>query len=150
MERRRLAEPGLLIELVVQHLWVSCLSYLCFSEKGIDQSLSWCSFWFLLLTGAESEAWLSLLGFVTTVASPTLLNWIFGVSMKGLWVNRAATADLWTELLISRQHRQELLQRTFLNRFLFLYPFFPHYLGRLKHLKNYSYSSVKYKWIEML
>ena len=64
--------------------------------------------WSLLLTCAEDEAWLSArpchhcwFKFATS----TLLNWIAGVSVKCLWVGQAATANLWTELPISRQHR---------------------------------------------
>ena len=60
---------------------------------------SWCSCWSLLLTGTEAEAWLSLLGHVTTVAYLTLLNWTVEVFV-------------------------ELPQRTFLNRSTSLYPFF--------------------------
>ena len=44
----------------------------------------WHSCWSLLLTQAEVEAWLSLLGHVTAVANLTLLNWTAGVSVKWL------------------------------------------------------------------
>ena len=44
------------------------------------------------------------------------------------WVDRAAAANLQTELLISRQLRLMLLQRTFLNRFTSPISFLPHYL----------------------
>ena len=62
--------------------------------------------------------------------------------MKCLQVDQTAAANLLTGLPISRQHRRELLQRTFLNRFTSLYPFPPlsqvsdglH--GRLKHLRT--------------
>ena len=53
-----------------------------FTERGTAENFSWCSCWSLLLNQAEAEAWLSLLGHVTTVANPTLLNWTAGVSMK--------------------------------------------------------------------
>jgi hypothetical protein len=56
---------------------------------------------------SEAEAWLSLLGHVTAVANWTLPNWTVGVSGRCLGVDRAAAANLGTELLISRQHRQE-------------------------------------------
>jgi len=62
--------------------------------------------------------------FLFTVS--TLLNWTADVSGKCLWVDRAATADLRTELPISTQHRWEFLQRPFLNRSIPLapHPFF--------------------------
>jgi hypothetical protein len=113
------AKLGLLIELAVQRLWVLCLCW---------YSLLWerCS-WKLLVSLwvppadlcqgrdlAVSVRPCHCCWFV--LAIPTLLNWTAGVSVKCLWVDGAAAADLWTELPISRQHRQELLQRTFLNR----------------------------------
>ena len=54
-----------------------------FPERGTAENF-WCFCWSLLLTCAKAEAWLSLLGHVTTVANPTLLNWTAGVSVKCL------------------------------------------------------------------
>lgn len=74
---------------------------------------------FLLVPPADlcwGWVWLSLLGLITAVAILTLSNWTAGLSVKCLPVDQAATADLWTELPVSRQHKQELLQRTFLTR----------------------------------
>ena len=82
------AELGLLIELAVQ-----CLH---FPERGTANS-SWslqmaqCQGWGL----AVSARWL-------VFAIPMLPNWTAGVSVRSLWVDRAAAADLWAELLISR------------------------------------------------
>jgi hypothetical protein len=58
-------------------------------------------------------------------AIQTLPNWTAGVSMKCLPVDWAASVNLWTELPISRQHRREWLQRTFLNRSTSTVFFFP-------------------------
>jgi hypothetical protein len=52
---------------------------LCFLEGGTADNFSWCSWWSLLLTQAEAEAWVSLSGHVTAVAIPTQLNWTAGV-----------------------------------------------------------------------
>jgi hypothetical protein len=68
----------------------------------------------LMLTQAEAEAWLSLLGQVTTIANPILPNWSAGVSVKWIGYHCLLTCEL--NCLISRQHRWELIQRTFLNR----------------------------------
>ena len=54
-----------------------------------------------------------------------LPNLTAGVSVKCFLVDREVAANLWTELPISRQHRWELLQRTFLNRPTSPYPLFP-------------------------
>ena len=70
---------------------------------------------------AVSARWCHCYWFMFAI--PT--NWTAGVSMKCLRVDWAADADRWTELPISRQHRQELLQRTFLNRSASPYSFFP-------------------------
>jgi hypothetical protein len=75
------------------------------SLRGTAEKFSWCPSRSLLLTWAEAEAWLFLLGCVTSVANLTLLNWTAGVSVKCLWVDWAAAADLWTELQILRQDR---------------------------------------------
>ena len=85
-------ELGWLIELAVQHLESPVFADLCFPERGTAETRSWCSFWFLL-TRSEAEAWLSLLGSVTTVANPILPNWTAGGSMRCLQVDRAATAS---------------------------------------------------------
>jgi hypothetical protein len=50
------AELGLLIEPAVQSFWVLSLG-----ERGTAKNF-WCSSWSLLVTGAEAETWLSLLG----------------------------------------------------------------------------------------
>lgn len=82
-----------------------------------------------------------------------LLTWLCWTGLLiYLWVfvsrsDRAAAFDLWRELLISRQYRWELLQRTLLNRSTPQHPS-PHILsfplplvggglkGRLKHLRT--------------
>ena len=86
------ADLGLLVQLAVQSLWV--FADLCFPKRDTDENFSWCSSWSFLLTRAEAEAWLFLLGNVTIVANQTLLNWTASVSVKCLRVNRAATANL--------------------------------------------------------
>ena len=55
-------ELDLLVQQAVQHLWVWNLR---FPERGTAEN-SWCTSWSLLLTHAEVEDWLSLLGSVTT------------------------------------------------------------------------------------
>jgi hypothetical protein len=47
-----------------------------------------------------------------------LLSWLYRTELSCVceWIKLPLPANLWTELLISRQHRWELLQRTFLNR----------------------------------
>ena len=57
------AELGLLLELSVQCLLVSHFADLCFAERGTAENFSWS----LLLTCANIEAWLSLVGSATTV-----------------------------------------------------------------------------------
>jgi hypothetical protein len=79
------SELGLLVQLAVQRLWVLCLPDLCFTERDTAEN-SWHSSCSLLLTCAEVEAWLFLLGQVTIVANPTLPNWTPGVSVKCLCV----------------------------------------------------------------
>jgi hypothetical protein len=103
-------------ELAVLLLWV--FAYLRFPERGIDKNFSWCSCCSFLLTQAEVEAWLSLLGHATAVANRLYqtgqLVYLWSVCE---WIELLPRlpANLWTELLISRQHRWELLQRMFLN-----------------------------------
>ena len=112
---------------------------------GTSENFSWCSCWpcSLLLTCAEPETWLFRLG-STTATDSYLLS---GLYQPGLLkcppVDRAATADLWTELPISRQHRWKLLQRTISKQVHFPCTLsFPLPLvggrleGRLKHLKT--------------
>jgi hypothetical protein len=41
---------------------VSSLIFASLTERGISENFSWCPSWSLLLTHAEAEAWLSLLG----------------------------------------------------------------------------------------
>ena len=53
------------------------------------------------MTPANSaEAWLFLLGHTTPAAILTLKDYTADVSLKCLWVDQAAAADLQTELLI--------------------------------------------------
>jgi hypothetical protein len=120
------AELGLLIELAVQCLWV--FPDLCFPEKGTASTFSWHHFLSLLVTWTKTEARLPLLSSVSAVANLTLPNWTACLSVKCLQVDWAVAAKLWTELLISRQHRWELLQRTFLNRSTSPILFLSHYL----------------------
>ena len=65
------AELGLLIELAVQRLLVSCLHSFS-SLRGTADNFSWCPSWSLLLISAEAEGWLSLLGSSTTADSSLL------------------------------------------------------------------------------
>jgi hypothetical protein len=86
-------EPGLLIQLAVQHWWVSVVfAGLHFPERGTTENFSLGSRWSLLLTQVEAGARLSLLGLVTTVAKPTLPNWTPGVSVRYLQLDQAAAA----------------------------------------------------------
>ena len=73
-----------LVQLAVQCLGVLILTDLHIPERGTAQNFSWCSYWSLLPTGAEAEAWLSLLSHVTAVANPTLPSWTAGVFLKCL------------------------------------------------------------------
>ena len=52
--------------------------------------------WFLLLTQAEAEAWLSLLGSAAASAIPTLLKWTAGVFVfvSGLSCRYLLTCEL--------------------------------------------------------
>jgi hypothetical protein len=83
------------------------------------------------------------------VLSPLLLTWLYQTGWLlypwGIceWLKLPLPANLWTELLISRQHRGELLQRTFLNRSISPESFFSHYLWwvvgyrKVKSFKNH-------------
>jgi hypothetical protein len=88
-------------------VWV-CGSSLFFPERGIAKNFSWCSWWSLLLTWPEAEAWLSLLGSATTAGS-CLLSWLYQTGLlMYLWgvcegVELILPAKLWTEMLISRK-----------------------------------------------
>jgi hypothetical protein len=99
--------------------WVS--ADLPFSERGTAENFSWYPSWPLLLMQAKAKAWLSLLG-STTAADSCLLTWLYQTRLLvypwsvSEWMELPLPANLWAELLISRQHRRELLQRTFLNR----------------------------------
>ena len=99
---------------------------LCWSllprERGTAENFSWHSCWSFLQTWAWLF-WLFLLGHATAAANPTLPNWTSVISVNCEWI-WADTADLWTELPISRQHRWEVFQRPFLNRSLPQYPSF--------------------------
>jgi hypothetical protein len=87
-----------------------------FPERGTAENFSWCSCWSLLLTGAETEAWLSA---VVSPLLPSGLYWtgllvyLWGVCK---WIKLLLPANQWTKLLISRHHRWKLIRRTFLNR----------------------------------
>jgi hypothetical protein len=121
------AELDLLILLAVQHLsWI--FVDLCFAETGTAKNVWWfCRS--LVLTHSESEAWLSLLG-SATAADSYLLSWLYRTGLLWYpwsvweWTELPLPANLWTEQLISKQHRLELFQRTSLNRSASLYPFF--------------------------
>jgi hypothetical protein len=67
-------EIGLLVQLAVQCLWDSRLVFAdrCFPERGTAEDYSWNSSRSFLVTEAEAEAWLSLLGYVTADTNPTL------------------------------------------------------------------------------
>lgn len=67
------AELGLLIELLCRACVSPVFTDLHFAERGTAEN-SCRSSWSLRLTGAEAEAWLSLLGHVTTFTNPTSLN----------------------------------------------------------------------------
>ena len=70
-------ELGLVVQLAVVMLvglFVDCRS----PERDTAENFSWSSCW-SLLTRAEAEAWLSLLGRATAVANLILLNWTAGV-----------------------------------------------------------------------
>jgi hypothetical protein len=92
-----------------------------FPERGLAENFSWCSCWSLLLTWAEAEGCLFLLGSATT-ADSCLLSQLYGTGLLvcpwGIceWVKLPLPANLWTELPTSRQHRWDLLQRTCLSR----------------------------------
>jgi hypothetical protein len=129
-------EAGLLIELAMQSLCVCVWSLhwerhsweLILVSLPAHLGLSWS---LLVPTSDSSQGW-GLVVSARTNADLCLLYpfyWTAGVSMKCLWVDRAATADLWTELQISRQHRWELLQRMILRRAWWLTPLIPA-LGR--------------------
>ena len=94
--------------------------YLCFAERHSQELL----LVFLLLVPPADSCW-GWGGLAVSAKSchccwfsmPTLLNWTAGVSVRCFQVDwAAAAAILWTELLLSRQHRQELLQRIFQKR----------------------------------
>jgi hypothetical protein len=67
---------------------------------------------------------------------PTPPNRTIDISIKCFPIDGAAANDLYTELPISRQHRWELLQRTFPNRSTFLTSFLFHYLWWVMGLKG--------------
>jgi hypothetical protein len=66
---------------------VGLLSSQIFTSLREAEYFSWCSSWSLLLTQAEAEAWLSLLGPVTAAANQTLQRW---TAVRYLQVERAA------------------------------------------------------------
>jgi hypothetical protein len=115
------AELGLLIDLAVQRLWVSCLPW----ERHSELLLAF--LWSLLMNSAEAECWVGYCcWFLFAILTP--LNWTAGVYVTCLQMDPAVAANLWTELPISRQHRWVLLQRTFLNRSTSPVSFLFHYL----------------------
>jgi hypothetical protein len=161
------AELGLLIGLAAKHLWVSCMlvSRLHWSLLHWEEQLKTfpgvpvVPVLPFVLTRAEAEAWLSLLGRV-----PLMIRVCYPHSTKeDCWYicevfasgSRCHCWPQWTELLISRQHRQELLQRTFLNRSTSPVSFLFHYLWWVvatrekKHLrtiiKNRVWKKLKLK-----
>ena len=67
------AEPGWLTELAVQRLWILS-SLILASLRGTAEQFPWGSSWFLLLTHAKAEDWLSLLGSPTTDDSCCYFN----------------------------------------------------------------------------
>jgi hypothetical protein len=123
-----------LIELAVQRLWVSSLPWSSLPWERHNRELLLA----FLLGPPADVSWGWGLAFSArqchccwfVFAIQTLLNWTAGVFVKSLPVGQAAAVDLWTELPISRQHRWELVQRTFLNRSSSPYPFFPTISGR--------------------
>jgi len=60
------------------------LLIIIFPEIDTIENFSWCYCLSALLTQAEAEGWLSLLGLVTTVAELTLTNWTAGISLNCL------------------------------------------------------------------
>ena len=60
---------------------------LSFLQRDTTENFSKCSYWSLLLTRVEAEAWLSLLNHVAAVANLTLPNWTAGASMRYLQVD---------------------------------------------------------------
>lgn len=113
-------ELDLMVQLAVQCLWVSslCWSSLPWERHSWELLLA-----FLLVPPAEScQGWGLAISarsclccwFLFVILTP--LNWTGGASMKCLWVDWAATTNLWTELPISRQHRQELLKNKQTNK----------------------------------
>lgn len=102
--------------------WLACISSFCCERHSWER---------LLVLPADLSG-----GWGLTIPArpchgccyPTLPNWTAGVSRKGLRVDRATPADLWTELQISRQCRQDLLQRTISKRVHFPVSFLFYYL----------------------
>ena len=128
------SEVSLLIEVVVQVLLVSSLHlFPVHWKRATSKNFSWHSCESLLLILAKGETLLSLLG-STTTADTCLLSWLYWTGLLVYlwsvceWIKLPLPANLWTELLISRQHRWELLQRTFLNRSTSPISFLFHYL----------------------
>lgn len=128
-------ELSLLVLLAVQHLLVSHLCW--YLLPWVRHSRELLPVFFLVppddLSQGWGEAWLTLLGHATT-ADSCLLTWL---SWTGLlvypWsvyelIKLLLHANMWTELPISRQHRWELRQRTFLNRFTIPVSYLSHYL----------------------
>ena len=109
-------------------LGLESFAYLYFHERGTGENSSWCPFRPLLLIQSQAEAWLSLLGLVSSLAKQTIMNWTAGVSIKCLQVDPAASAKLGAELPISRQHRWELFQRTLSKQVHFAVSFLFHHL----------------------
>lgn len=95
--------------------WASCTTHLCWSLLQRERPSWELLLAFLLVPPTEAVAWLSPLGCVTTADScllSRLSNWTVSVFVKCMGMDGAAAVNLGNELLIFRQHRQELFQRT--------------------------------------
>ena len=129
---------------------VMCCSFLHFQGLGMIGCMCWgkrgTTSPGVLITGAEAQAWLSLLGHVTA-ADSSLLSQFYRTALLvcpwsvSKWIELPLPANLWTELGIFRQHRL-LLQRTCQIAPLPPYPFFFTTSGgwwvirELKHLRT--------------
>lgn len=110
------AELGLFIELAVQGLFVWHYADLHFAERDTSKKFSWHPSWFLLmLTCAEGEAWLSLTGSTTAIdlclLYPDYWNGLL-VYQGSVWSRSSCHCwILCTELKISWESRWEFLQK---------------------------------------
>lgn len=138
------AELGLLVELAVQACWSYVFVVLHFTERGTDENFSLHSYWSLLLTHAEAEDWLSLIGSATTAVSypdsSELDHWRI---REALVSGSSCHCLLLTELLICENVDRICPTEPFLNRSTspWILPFplllVGHRLqGRSKHLRS--------------